>query len=139
MCKLRKRSIKTYIENITQSGVMSSKTIWRTVRLFLTNKGILIDNETSLIHNRKTIDDEKQVAETLNHAYIKILEHTTGIKPNSVLNDANIELSSAIDLIINKHEAHPSIIKIKDGLTSLTCFFQHKLNVQDVQKLVQGL
>ena len=35
--KLRKRSIKTYIENITKSGVMSNKTFWRTVRPFLTN------------------------------------------------------------------------------------------------------
>ena len=72
--KLRKRSIKTYIENITKSGVMSNKTFWRTVRPFLTNKGILIDDEISLIHNGKIIDDEKQVAERLNHAYINILE-----------------------------------------------------------------
>ena len=73
--KLRKRSIKTYIENIMKPGVMSNKTFWHTVRPFLTNKRILIDNEISLIHNSKTIDDEKQVAETLNHACINILEH----------------------------------------------------------------
>ena len=60
---------------------MPNKTFWRTVRPFLTNKGILIDNEISLIHNGKTIDHEKQVAETLNHVYINILEHTTGNKP----------------------------------------------------------
>ena len=54
---------------------MSNKTFWRTVRPFLTNKGILISDEISLIHNGKTIDNEKQVAETLNHAYINILEH----------------------------------------------------------------
>ena len=51
--KLRKRSIKTYIENITKSGVMSNKAFWRTVRPFLTNKGILRDNEIPLIHNGK--------------------------------------------------------------------------------------
>ena len=81
---------------------MPNKTFWRTVRPFITNKGILIDNEISFIHNRKTIDDEKQVAETLNHAYINILEHATGNKPASVLHDTNIELSSTIDLTINK-------------------------------------
>ena len=35
------------------------------MRPFLTNKGVLIDNEISLIHNGKTIDDEDQVAEML--------------------------------------------------------------------------
>ena len=54
---------------------MSNKTFWRTVRPFLTNKGVLIDNEISLIQNGKTIDDEKQVAETLNHL-ILILSNT---------------------------------------------------------------
>ena len=120
MCK------KTYIENITKSGVMPNKTFWRTVRSFLTNKGILIDNEISLIHNDKTIRDEKEVAETLNQAHINILEHTTGKKPTSVLHDTNTELSSAIDLLINKYDTKPSIIKIKDSLTSPTWFFLNK-------------
>ena len=71
---------------------MSNNAFWRTVRPFLTNKGVLIDNEISLTHNGKTIDDEEQIAETLNHAYINIVEYTTGIKPTSVLNDTNIEL-----------------------------------------------
>ena len=97
------------------SGVLSNKTFWHKVRLFLSNKGILIDNEISLIHNFKTADDEKQVAETLNHYYINILEHTTGNKPTSILNDTNIELSLAIDLIINIYEMHQTIMKIKDS------------------------
>ena len=58
---------------------MSNKTFWRTVRLFLANRGI------TKIHNGKTIDDEKEVAETLSHAYINILEHATGNKPTGVL------------------------------------------------------
>ena len=66
---------------------MSNKTFWRTVRPFLTNKGILMDNEISLIHNGKTIYDEKQTAKAINRAYNNILEHTTGNKPTSILND----------------------------------------------------
>ena len=66
---------------------MSNKTFWRTVRSFLTNKGILMDNEISLIHNGKTIYDEKQIAKAINHAYNNILGHTTGNKPTSILND----------------------------------------------------
>ena len=80
-------SFKSSIDNITKSGVMSNKAFWRTVRPFLTNKGILMDNEISLIHNSKTIYDEKQIAKAINHVYNNILEHTTGNKPTSILND----------------------------------------------------
>ena len=82
------------------------------IKEHLSGLRILIDNEISLIDNVKTTDDEKQVAETLNHSYINILEHTTGNKPTSILNDTNIELSLAIDLM-NKYEMHPTIMKIK--------------------------
>lgn len=64
------------------------------MRSFPTNKGILINSEISLIHNAKTIDDENQVAETLNHVYINIVEHTSGNKPTSVLRNIGIGLSA---------------------------------------------
>ena len=48
----------------------------------------------------------------------------------SVPHDTNIELSSAIDLIINKYEMHPSIIKIKDSVNRPTCFIPKKVSVQ---------
>ena len=66
---------------------MSNKTFWRTVIPFLTNKGILMGNEIALIRNGKIIYDEKQIAKAINHAYNNILEHTTGNKPTSILND----------------------------------------------------
>ena len=71
----------------------------------------------------------------LNHAYINTVEHITGNKPASVLHDTSIEISSAIDLIINKYGTHPSIIKIKDRLNSPTFLSVNKVNVQ-VEKLI---
>ena len=62
--KLRKRSIKTYIENITKSGVISNKNFFF-LEFFIMNKGILMDNEISLMHNGKTKDDEKQITEII--------------------------------------------------------------------------
>ena len=59
---------------------MSNKNFWHSGTPFLTNKGILIDKETSLIYTGKTIDDEKQVAETLHYACIDIVERTSGNK-----------------------------------------------------------
>ena len=85
------------------------------------------------------IDDEKQFAAALDHAYINIVEHTAGNKPTSVLHDTNIELSSAIDLIINKYETHPSIIKIKDCLNRPTCFVPDTVNLQDIEKPIKNL
>ena len=73
----------------------------------------------------------------LNHAYINIVEHTTGNKPTSVINDTNIELSLAIDLIINKYETHSNIIRLKDSLTSPICYFLNKVNVQETYKKIR--
>ena len=70
---------------------------------------------------------------------MNIVEHTTGERPTNVLRDINIELSLAIDLIINKDGMHPSIIKIKDSLNSPTCFVLNKVNVQGTEKLIKTI
>ena len=102
------------------------------------HQGLLIDFDNSLIHNNaKTIGNEKQMAETLNHAYINNAEHATSNKPASGLHDTNIGLSSAKDLIINKYETHTSIIQIKDSLNKSTCFILNKVKVQDEEKLIK--
>ena len=102
------------------------------------HQGLLIDFDNSLIHNNaKTIGAEKQMAETLNHAYINNVEHATSNKPASGLHDTNIGLSSAKDLVINKYETHTSITKIKDSLNKSTCFILNKVKVQDEEKLIK--
>ena len=82
------------------------QTFWRTVRPFLTNKEVLIDNEISLMHNGKTIDDEKQVVETLTHAYINIVEHTAGNKPTSIITHSIVQIKDSsgqqVDLLCSK-------------------------------------
>ena len=82
---------QTNLEHITVPGVMSNNFFWCKVRPFLTNKGILRNNGTFLIHNGRFIDDEKQVTETLNNTYINIVEYT------NVRDYSNIDFSSAID------------------------------------------
>ena len=74
-----------------------------------------------------------------NHAYMNIVEQTRGKRPTNVLRDINIELSLAIDLIINKDGMHSSIIKIKDSLNSPTCFVLNKVNVQGTEKLIKTI
>ena len=108
---------------------MSNRTFWPPVRLLLINQGISGDNEIPLMRDGKNKDDEKQFRETLNHAYFNIVERNTSNKPTSVLHDTNIELSSAIDLKMNKYKTHPGIIKIKYGLNRPTCFILNKVNV----------
>ena len=53
---------------------------WRTVRPFLTHRGILWNNEISLIHNGMTEDGEREVSETWNQAFINIVEYISGGK-----------------------------------------------------------
>ena len=52
----------------------------------------------------------------------------------SVPHDTNIELSSAIDLIINKYEMHPSIIKVKDSVNRPTSKESKRTNIEKLIK-----
>ena len=42
---LNKRFKKSYFQEATKNGIMSNKLFWNTVKLFLTNKGILTDDK----------------------------------------------------------------------------------------------
>ena len=69
---------------MTNLGVISNKSFWRTTRIFWTNEGILIANEISLINKVSTKGDEKPVAKSFNNVYTNVVEQTFGNKPNSV-------------------------------------------------------
>ena len=82
---LRKKAIKTYFKNITNSGIVENKTFWQTVKPFITNKSGITNNTIMLQQNNSIITDEKELTTIFNDHYINIVEKSSGIKPNSII------------------------------------------------------
>ena len=94
--------MKEYITKITSNGIMTNKSLWKTMRPFLTYKGFISGNEISLFEREKVVNNKSIVAEILNLSYINVVEKTSRIKPTSVL-DQEKKLSKTIDFIVEKY------------------------------------
>ena len=101
---------------------MTNKTFWKTVRLFLSNKGTHDNHDIILDENRELIKDNKEVSEILNDFYINIVEQTTGMKLSQDSFSKTDSVDEQLDIIIEKYKAHPNIQKIKDNNSFLSHF-----------------
>ena len=90
---------------------------WKAIKPYLTNNG-KVSNDNFILHeNSEFISDEKDVAEVLNDFYINIVEQTTSETPVSF--SANSESNSDSDdiqIITDRYENHPSILRIKEQM-----------------------
>ena len=78
-----------------------------------------------LYENSEFISDEKDVAEVLNDFYISIVEQTTGETPVSF--SAKSESNSGSDdiqIITDRYENHPSILRIKEQMNDINTNFE---------------
>ena len=122
--KIRRKSIKRYMDKISEKGIETNKSFWNFIKPFMTNKGMIANKELSQIFNKH---------------YINIVEKSCGNKPNKIgttlgsLNDSDV-----IDRIIKSYQNHPSVLKIKNKFGSdLNSFdFQQIIKEIDIKKAV---
>ena len=62
-----------------------------------------------------------------------------GIKPTSILDQENTNLSKAIDIIVEKYSSHPCIIKIKKNFKNFNLFSSQKLGNTHVYTLLSNI
>ena len=137
---LRKKAIKTYFKNITNSGIVENKTFWQTVKPFITNKSGITNNTIMLQQNNSIITDEKELTTIFNDHYINIVEKSSGIKPNSIIYEDAKNKEVVIMNIITKFKEHPSIIKIKENNTDTSNVFLFKeISQTEIKKLFMEL
>ena len=103
--------MKHYLKKLTEKGLTTIKSFWKFMKPFLTNKGFTGNNDITLIHQNKTISDEKQLTKLFNSYYINIVEKSSSTKTFET-NFENASVQPVRD-IVNSYKNHPSIIKIK--------------------------
>ena len=73
----RRKAIKQYFFNIASKGIVTNKAFWKTIGLFLSNKGCLENNDIMLINDDEMVTDDKQLAKTFNEHYINTVERSS--------------------------------------------------------------
>ena len=66
--RLCKRERQTYYEGLKATSITDNKKFWKTMKPFLTDKGV-VNKKITLIEGIKIISDDPEVAETLNHYF----------------------------------------------------------------------
>ena len=108
--KLRRNNIKSYFEKISSSGT-NSKSFWKTINLFLNNKGSHGKEDYILEENGELTKDPDKVGTIFIDYYTNIVEHATGTPS---VNIPFPEHGDLIDAILSHYENHESINAIRN-------------------------
>ena len=107
---LIRKTKKAYFNSLKTDTIVNSKTFWKTVKPFLSDKS-LANNKITLIENDEIISNETKLAETFNNYFVNIVP-SLGIHINdNLIRDVDY-ISDPIVKIIEKFKDHPSIISI---------------------------
>lgn len=66
---------------ITSNGIMTNKNLWKTMRFFSENKGIISENGISLFEVEKPVIHAFKVEEIIYTSYTNVVKKYSGIKP----------------------------------------------------------
>ena len=94
--KIRRGSIKRYIDEISEKGIETNKSFWNFLKPFMENKSMIASNGRTLIEGENVITDEYEISQTFNKHLINIAKKSCGNKPNKIgtilgcLNDSDV-------------------------------------------------
>ena len=134
------KSIKRYMDKISEKGIQTNKRFWNFFKPFMTNKGMIANNNITLIEGKNVITDEYKISQTFNKHYIIIIEKSCGKKPNKIgttlgsLNDSDV-----IDRIIKSYQNDPSVLKINNKFGSDFISFDFQQVKPEVKRLLKEI
>ena len=138
--KIRRKSIKRYMDKVSEKGIETNKSFWNFVKPFLTNKRIVASNDITLIEGKNVITDEYEISQTFNKHYINIVEKSCGNKPNKIGTTlGSLKNSDVIGRIIKSYQNHPSVLKIKNKFGSDLNSFDFQQITSEVKKLLKEI
>lgn len=136
---IRRKSIKTYFNDICKNGVFAGKQFWKMIRPFIKDGGTLGRSNLMLLENGTIVRDDAKIADTFNDYYINIVELTTGHTANTAPSNDNTDSTQKIRDIIKFYENHPSIIKIKEQPNLNTAFSLKPATEYDIFDILTSL
>ena len=136
--KLRRKSIKRYMDKISEKSIETSKSFWNFNKPFTANKGVIASNSITLIEGEHVITDEYEISQTFSKHYINVVEKSCGNKPNKIGTTlGSLNESDVIDVIIKSYQNHPNVLK-KFGSDLNSLDFQ-QIKAPEVKKLLKEI
>ena len=137
---LRKKAIKQHFKKVTAGGLISNSDFWNLVKPFLSNKGGLVGDDISLVHNNQIVTDDSELTEIFNNHYINIVEKTSGQKPCNISDTVKYDYDRLlVRLILEKYKDHPSVLAIREGSNTSNSFSFHEVQHHEVWALLRSL
>ena len=81
---LNTKTIKIYFENATEIGIITSIKFWSTVKLFLSLKDFIDNDNISTEIDNKIIENESELAKAFHSHYINIEKSKIGKHPTKL-------------------------------------------------------
>ena len=114
--KIRRKSIKSYMDKVSQKSIETKKDFWKFSKLLLTNKETITGNGVILINGKNMIRNGCKIANTYGEHYIKIVEKSSDHKPVSIGSKFKIRSLKDGKIFVEKNiescQNHPSIGEI---------------------------
>ena len=119
---------------------LTNKSFWNSISPFLTNKNVRNDDVITLNEKGRLINDELEVAETLNSHYINIIKTICEQPPQALGNpkDQANDIAS-VDAIINNYKNHPSINQIRKECSNPKIYSFPEANKEEINILIKHL
>ena len=135
--KLTKNVKREYFENLNTNSVNNSKTFWKTIKPFFTDKNKQ-NGKILLVENNEIIMDNKINAEIMNEYFVNITQTLDIPKFTTEKLPFGIECVDPIDEIIFNFSKHPSITKINNIVKPLKTFaFEEVEQIQIEKEILQ--
>ena len=135
--RIYKRERRKYYTNLNLNDITDNKKFWNTIKPLFSNKGGSKDSIV-LVKGDKVISDDAEVAHTFNDFFKRTVSTLDIIENRYLITETNNEKCD-VNEAITKFKNHPSIINIKDNVTTEIEFSFSNVNIDEMKLEIKCL
>ena len=144
LCKfIAFKAEKLHFEQILSKGTITNKDFWKKVAPALSSKEPNVINDIILDEDNEHITDDDKISQLLNDQYINIVENSTGMPIDPLVNydlSNKDSIDGYIDKIIKIYENHPSIKMINEHfIRSSEPFTIPSPEISDIEQILKEI
>ena len=129
---INKQSKSTYFRERCDGG-SKKQSFWKTIKPFMSDKSASHGNQIILQEGDKIISDTDEICEIFN-SYFTSVANNIGFDDNI---PPDFYTDDGFSAMINKHDQHPSIVKIRENVSTDLMFDFHCINELDIAAIIK--